>query len=131
MSTVPGVVDRPPEAVALLGQRARVGLWLSLTSITLFALVDPFVNRSVLGPLYAIKAFQLGVTIAVFYILRRATTWRASVAAAMTAVVVFSVTTAWSGIVTADAGTQPVLDVVLHIGTSTLRPWLIGAQDVT
>src|SRR4029450_2830186 len=103
MSTVSGVADRPPEAVALLAQRARVGLWLSLTSITLFALVDPFVHPSVLGPLYAIKAFQIGVTIAVFRILRRPPTWRRSVAAAMTAVIVFSVTTASSGIVTPHA----------------------------
>jgi len=131
MSTVPGVVDRPPEAVALLAQRARVGLWLSLTSITLFALVDPFVNRPVLGPLYAIKAFQIGVTIAVFRILRHPTTWRMSVAAAMTAVIVFSVTTAWSGIVTHDAGTTPVLLVVLSMGTSTLLPWGMAPQVVT
>src|SRR5262245_2616651 len=131
MSTVPGVDDRPPEAAALLAQRTRVGLWLSLTSITLFALVDPFVNRSVLGPLYAIKAFQIGVTIAVFRILRRPTTWRASVAAAMTAVIVFSVTTAWSGIITRDVGTTPVLLVVLSMGTSTLLPWGMGPQIVT
>jgi signal transduction histidine kinase len=131
MSTVSGAVDRPPEAVALLAQRARVGLWLSLTSIMLFALVDPFVNRPVLAPLYAIKAFQIAVTIAVFRVLHRAVTWRASVAAAMTAVAVFSVTTAWSGIITHDAGTTPVLLVVLSMGTSTLLPWGIGPQIVT
>jgi hypothetical protein len=42
MSTV-ATAGQPSESVALLAQRARVGLWLSLTSITLFALVDPFV----------------------------------------------------------------------------------------
>src|SRR4029453_16316805 len=34
-----------------------------------------------------------------------------------------SVTTAMSGIITEDAGTTPVLLVVLSMGTSTLLPW--------
>jgi C4-dicarboxylate-specific signal transduction histidine kinase len=128
MPTVSGELHRPPESVALLAQRTRVGLWLSLTSITLFALVDPFVNRHVLGLLYAIKAVQVAVAIALFRALRRTTTRRTVVAAALVAVTVFSVTTAMSGIITEDAGTTPVLLVVLSMGTSTLLPWGMGPQ---
>jgi signal transduction histidine kinase len=128
MPTVSGVLHRPPESVALLAQRTRVGLWLSLTSISLFALVDPFVNRHVLGPLYGIKALQVAVAIALFWILRRATTWGTVVAAALVAVTVFSVTTAMSGIITNDAGTTPVLLAVMSMATSTLLPWGMGPQ---
>src|SRR4030095_10843752 len=128
MPTVSGELHRPPESVALLAQRTRVGLWLSLTSITLFALVDPFVNRHVLGLLYAIKAVQVAVAIALFRALRRTTTRRTVVAAALVAVTVFSVSTAMSGSVTEDAGTTPVLLVVLSMGTSTLLPWGMGPQ---
>ena len=60
----------PYESGAWLAQRTRVGLWLCLTSITLFALVDPFVNAHVLGKLYAVKAFQVAVAIATFRVLR-------------------------------------------------------------
>ena len=60
----------PYESGASLAQRTRVGLWLCLTSITLFALVDPFVNAHVLGKLYAVKAFQVAVAIATFRVLR-------------------------------------------------------------
>ena len=127
MSTLSGVL-RPPESVALLVQRTRVGLWLSLTSISLFTLVDPFVNRHVLGPLYAIKALQVSVAIVVFWSLRRATRWRTVVAAALMAATVFSVTTALSGIITNDAGTTPVLLSVMSMGTSTLLPWGVGPQ---
>jgi signal transduction histidine kinase len=128
MLTLSGASPHPPESVALLAQRTRVGFWLSLTSITLFALVDPFVNRHVLGSLYAIKALQIGVVVALFGVLRRAATWRVVVAAALMAVTVLSVTTALSGIVTNDAGTTPVLLAVMSMGTSTLLPWGVAPQ---
>jgi signal transduction histidine kinase len=129
MTTVSGARPSPQsEAFALLVQRTRVGLWLSLTSITLFALVDPFVNRAVLGPLYAIKAVQIGVTAGVFRLLDRATSWGRVVAAALVAASVFAATTALSGIVTADTTTTPVLLAVLSMGTATLLPWGVGPQ---
>jgi signal transduction histidine kinase len=132
MTTVSGARPSPPqtEALALLVQRTRVGLWLSLTSITLFALVDPVLNRAVLGPLYAIKAVQIAVAVWVFRLLGRATSWRRVVAAALGAVTVFSVTTALSGIVTDDVSTTPVLLAVLSMGTATLLPWGVGPQLV-
>ena len=124
-STVSG---EAPGSAALLAQRTRVGLWLSLTSITLFALVDPFVNRHVLGPLYGIKALQISVTIVLFAVLRRAVTRRSATVAALVAVTVFSLTTAWSGIITHDSDTTPVLLAVMSMATSTLLPWGMRPQ---
>ncbi len=118
------------ESVAQLVQRARVGLWLSLTSITLFAIVDPFLNAPVLAPLYAIKALQVAVAIAVFHVLGRAVTRRQVIVAALLAVSVFSVTTAASGILTNDAYTTPVLLAVVSMGTATLLPWGVRPQLV-
>jgi C4-dicarboxylate-specific signal transduction histidine kinase len=120
----------PDESGALLAQRTRVGLWLCLTSITLFALVDPFVNAHVLGKLYAVKAFQVAVAIATFRVLRGPVTRRTAILATMLAVAVFAVTTAISGIITSDSGTTPVLLIVLGMGTATLLPWGVGPQLV-
>src|SRR5262250_198967 len=81
------------ESVALLAQRARVGLWLSITSITLFALVDPFLHPDQLGTLYVFKAFMIAVTIGLFRLLRRPRTRSQVVGAVLLAVAVFSLMT--------------------------------------
>jgi len=117
-----------PEQGASLAQRTRVGLWLCLTSITLFALTDPFVYAHVLGKLYAVKAFQVAVAIAAFRVLRGPVTRRLAIVATVIAVAVFSVTTAISGIITNDSSTTPVLLIVLGMGTATLLPWGVGPQ---
>jgi signal transduction histidine kinase len=128
MSTVDTAGHPSSESVALLAQRARVGLWLSLTSISLFALVDPFVHRDLLGTLYAFKAFMVAVTFGLFQVLRHPGTRLQVVTAVLLAVAVFSVGTAASGIVTGDAATTPVLLVVLSMGTATLLPWGVYPQ---
>jgi len=117
-----------PEQGASLAQRTRVGLWLCLTSITLFALTDPFVYAHVLGKLYAVKAFQVAVAIAAFRVLRGPVTRRLAIVATVIAVAVFSVTTAISGIITNDSSTTPVLLIVLGMGTATLLPWGVAPQ---
>ena len=128
MPEVPTAGRSSSESVALLVQRARGGLWLSLTSISLFALVDPFLHRDLLGPLYAFKAFMVAVTFGLFRALRRPASRPQAVIAVLLAVAVFSVGTAASGIVTGDAATTPVLLVVLSMGTATLLPWGVYPQ---
>ncbi len=128
MPTVETAGHQPSESVALLAQRARVGLWLSLTSITLFALVDPFLHADLLGPLYVFKAFMIAVTIGLFRVLRRPATRTQVVSAVLLAVAVFSVMTAASGVVTDDPATTPVLLMVLSMGTATLLPWGVLPQ---
>jgi signal transduction histidine kinase len=128
MSTDDTAGHQPSESVALLAQRARVGLWLSLTSITLFTLVDPFVHPDLLGTLYVFKAFMVAVTVGVFRVLRHPATRARVVSAVLLAVAAFSVLTAASGIVTADPATTPVLLAVLSMGTATLLPWGVVPQ---
>jgi signal transduction histidine kinase len=130
MVTASRAVPVPPESGVSLAQRARVGLWLCLTSITLFAITDPFLNAHLLGPLYAVKALQVAVALATFRVLRGAVTRRVAIVATVVAVAVFSVTTAISGIITNDSSTTPVLLIVLGMGTATLLPWGVGPQLV-
>jgi hypothetical protein len=130
MVTASRAVPVPPESGASLAQRVRVGLWLCLTSITLFAIADPFLNARVLGPLYAVKVLQVAVAIAAFRVLRGAVTRGVAIVATVVAVAVFSVTTAISGIITHDSSTTPGLLIVLGMGTATLLPWGIGPQLV-
>src|SRR5262249_26282881 len=129
MPSVSRAAPFPPTLLALLVRRVRVGLWISLTSITLFALADPFLNSHVLGRLYVIKAAQVAAAAAaVFRALRGAPTRLRVVLATLFAVTVFSVGTAISGIITNDTSTTPVLLVVLGMGTATLLPWGVRPQ---
>src|SRR5262245_24216546 len=128
MPSVSRAAPFPPKLLALLVQRVRVGLWISLTSITLFALADPFLNSHVLGRLYAVKAVQVAAAAAAFRALRGDPTRRRVILATLFAVTVFSVGTAISGIITNDTSTTPVLLVVLGMGTATLLPWGVRPQ---
>jgi len=128
MPSVSRAAPFPPTLLALLVRRVRVGLWISLTSITLFALADPFLNSHVLGRLYVIKAAQVAAAAAVFRALRGDPTRLRVVLATLFAVTVFSVGTAISGIITNDTSTTPVLLVVLGMGTATLLPWGVRPQ---
>lgn len=118
------------EITALLIERARAGLGLSLLSISLFAIADPFVFPQLLRPLYALKAVQIGTTVAALFVLRRGMSLARAVVVGLVALTVLCVTTAASGIVTHDAGTTPVLLVVVTMGAATLLPWGVGPQIV-
>jgi signal transduction histidine kinase len=114
----------------LLVDRARAGLRLCLTSISLFAIADQFVYPDLVPRLYALKAVQVGTALAAFVALRGRPTRRRTVVTAATTVSILCVTSAWSGVVTDDAGTTPVLLVVLAMGAATLLPWGMGPQVV-
>lgn len=118
------------EITALLIERARAGLGLSLLSISLFALADPIVFPQVLGPLYTVKAVQISSALVALFLLRPGVSHRRAVTVALVTIGILCVTTAASGIVTHDAGTTPVLLVVVTMGAATLLPWGIGPQFV-
>jgi signal transduction histidine kinase len=115
----------------LLQERARVGLWLCFTSITLFGFTDPFLHPGLLGPIYGIKILQIAI-IAVFLRLFRKPLRRShAVALAQLGVLLIAVTTSWSGIITKEDVTTPLLLTVLTMGTATLLPWGVRPQIFT
>jgi signal transduction histidine kinase len=115
----------------LFTERARTGLGLCLTSIVLFGISDPFLHPSQLVPIYTIKAIQV-IGIAAFYLaLRRPLARGRAIPVALAGVVFISVTTSWSGIVTEDDVTTPLLLTVLTMGTATLLPWGVRPQIAT
>jgi len=115
----------------LLVERARTGLLLVLTSITVFGFTDPFLHPGLLVPIYAIKALQVAL-IAVFYwaLDRPVSRARARVLVQL-GVAMIAVTTSWSGIITQDDITTPLLLTVLTMGTAALLPWGVRPQIVT
>jgi len=115
----------------LLVERSRTGLWLCLTSITLFGITDPFLHPQQLGRIYAIKAIQIVLIAGFFWMLRRPLGRTRTIILAQLAVFMISVTTAWSGIVTEDEVTTPLLLTVLTMGTATLLPWGVRPQLAT
>jgi signal transduction histidine kinase len=115
----------------LLQERARTGLWLCFTSITLFGLSDPFLHPGLLWPIYAIKVLQIAI-IAVFLRLFRRPMRRAhALLLSEIGVILIAVTTAWSGIITQEDVTTPLLLTVLTMGTATILPWGVRPQIVT
>jgi signal transduction histidine kinase len=115
----------------LLQERARTGLWLCCTSVTLFGLTDPFLHPGLLWPIYAIKVLQV-VLIAVFLrLFRRPMRRDHALVMAQLGVLAIAVTTAWSGIVTQEDVTTPLLLSVLTMGTATLLPWGVRPQIFT
>ncbi len=55
----------------LLQERARTGLLLCATSITLFGFTDPFLHPGLLFPIYAIKVLQLAIIGAFLWLFRQ------------------------------------------------------------
>jgi two-component system, sensor histidine kinase len=122
-----------PDAAVLsqLRDRLRAGLWISLTSITAFALADLALWHADLTPLLALKLLQVAFILVALPLLRRARTLRAATAVAVPIVASIYVTTAASGIATADFSTSPFLLVAFATATAALLPWGGGAQLVT
>jgi signal transduction histidine kinase len=115
----------------LLQERARTGLWLCFTSITLFGFTDPFLHPGLLGPIYAIKIFQIVVIFWFLRLFRRPLRRAHALVWAQLGVCFIAVTTAWSGIITREDVTTPLLLTVLTMGTATLLPWGVRPQIFT
>jgi signal transduction histidine kinase len=120
--------EQPDE---LLQERARMGLWLCFTSITLFGFTDPFLHPGLLGPIYGIKIFQISVMAVFLWIFYRPLRRTHALVAAQLGVLFIAVTTAWSGIITQEDVTTPLLLTVLTMGTATLLPWGVRPQIFT
>jgi signal transduction histidine kinase len=115
----------------LLQERARTGLLLCFTSITLFGLTDPFLHPGLLFPIYAIKVLQIALIAAFFWLFRQPMRRSVALVWAQLGVLAISVTTAWSGILTQEDVTTPLLLTVLTMGTASLLPWGVRPQIVT
>lgn len=127
-------VFEPPaahERDELLQERARTGLWLCFTSITLFGLTDPFLHPGLLIEIYAIKVLQIAIIFVFLWIFRRPLRRAHALVLAQFGVLLIAVTTAWSGILTREDVTTPLLLTVLTMGTATLLPWGVRPQIVT
>jgi signal transduction histidine kinase len=115
----------------LLQERARTGLWLCFTSITLFGLADPFLHPGLLPAIYAIKVLQVAIIAVFLRLFRRPMRRTHALFLSELGVILIAVTTAWSGILTQEDVTTPLLLTVLTMGTATLLPWGVRPQIVT
>jgi len=108
---------------ALLADRLRVGAWLIVASTLLFAGADLFASPDRLLPLYVLKLGTLAGTAVVLWALRRPQTWSRLVGLALLTVAWTCTSSVWSGILTDDSLTTPLLFLVLCMGTAVLLPW--------
>ena len=121
-------LDAPDD---LLQERARTGLWLCFTSITLFGFTDPFLHPGQLPIIYAIKVLQIAILGVFLLAFRRPMRRSRALVLAQLGVLAVAVTTAWSGIITKEDVTTPLLLTVLTMGTASLLPWGVRPQIVT
>jgi signal transduction histidine kinase len=115
----------------LLQERCRTGLWLCFTSITLFGFTDPFLHPGLLTPIYAIKVLQIAIIAVFLWAFRQPMRRSTALVLAQLGVLLIAVTTAWSGILTQEDVTTPLLLTVLTMGTSALLPWGVRPQIFT
>lgn len=118
------------DTLNLLVERIRAGLWIVLTSIGLFAVLDLFINRDVLVPLWIIKAVDIIWIAATWVALRRAPSTKRAITLALILVIVLCFGTALSSAYTGDLNSTPLLMVTLSLVTAALFPWGIQAQAV-
>jgi signal transduction histidine kinase len=117
------------EATALLARRMRVGLWLLLAAIALFAMVEACVNPREMAALARVKLVQLATVAAAFWAIAHvAITFRRAVIITLFVLAEVCVTTAISGIITQDVVSIYLLLVVLTMGTAMVLPWGVWPQ---
>lgn len=112
----------------LLIERIHAGLWIILCSISLFAILDLFINRAVLKELWILKALQLVWLAGAYLVIRRAPSVSRAVNVALLTVLMMALGTALSSKYTGDLNSTPLLMVTLCLVTATLFPWGLGPQ---
>jgi len=112
----------------LIASRLRVATGISVFSILLFALADLGLNPDKIALLYPIKGVQLLAIGGLLLGLRGTPSWRRSVGLALGTVAILASLTAVSGYVTRDAGTTPILLLLMVQVTAVLLPWGTGPQ---
>jgi signal transduction histidine kinase len=117
-------------ALPLLVERARLGLWITLVGIGLFAVTDFVFNRDALVPLYTIAVVQVGVVAVAFRVLGRARTWHQAVVRTLTFIGAMHLTVVVSDVLS-NNDTMSLLGLVTVLITATLLPWGAWPQVVT
>ena len=131
MTTPANVADAQSlrdDTLNLLTERIRAGLWIVLGANGLFAILDLFINRHVLVPLWTIKAVEVLWITGTFVAMRDTPTTQRAVSLALMVVVVLCLGAALSSAYTGDLNSTPLLMVTLCSVTAGLFPWGTRAQ---
>jgi len=115
----------------LLIARVRLGVALVGTSIVLFSLLELWQQRAPLGPFVIIKAVQVTVLGAVWFLLDATAPARRTIGLALVLVTEVAITLAASGILANEVASSPLLFVLLTLGTGILLPWGLRPQLAT
>src|SRR5436190_6410416 len=115
----------------LLIARVRLGAALVGTSIVLFTILELWLQRAPLGPFFIIKAVQVAVLGAVWFLLDATAPARRTIGLALVLVTEIAITVAASGILANEVASAPLLFVLLTLGTGILLPWGLRPQFAT
>jgi PAS domain S-box-containing protein len=112
-------------------QRLRRGLWLVLGAVGLFAISDPWLNPAQLRWLVPLKLVTVSSIGGLLLALRQPWAARRIDRLALAASLLIAVTTALSGVITADLQTTPILFIGLAMATASLLPWGARGQAIS
>jgi signal transduction histidine kinase len=116
------------DTLNLIVERIRTGLWLILASISLFAVLDIFINREVLVPLWTIKGVEVALIAATYLAIQHTPTNRRAIPLALALIAALCLGTALSSAYTGDLNSTPLLMVTLSLATAAVFPWGVRPQ---
>jgi len=116
------------ESARLAAARVRTGLWLLVFGAVAFGLSDLRFGTDQVLRLHAIKLSHLPLILLGFLVLRLAPTRRMILAVALAQVVAVCVLTAFSGWVTEEQLTAPIMVVFIVYIAALMMPWGAGWQ---
>lgn len=124
---VSAAADEADEA-AFLATRERVGLRILITGLTAFLAIEWMFRERNLLELALVRTAQIAGLVAVWALLRGATSRRRIVALGLAAIVVLVSGQAVAGIVVDDLTTILLVAMALAVATAALMPWGVAAQ---
>ena len=126
----PPALSLREETAALLVERARASLWLILTAVVLFGVVDFFANRALLGTLYLVAAAQIATTVTGLWLVRGPASFERSVGVILTVLSFNFSTGVYSDVLSHNIESTSVLSIVTSILGATMMPWGVWPQIV-
>jgi signal transduction histidine kinase len=118
------------ETVRILVERARLAFGLIVAAVLAFAVADAFVNHDVLGPLFAIAAFQIGSAVGGVVALGGTPSRARAIAVPLVVLALVFTSGAVSDVLSSNAYATLTMSLLGALVAGALLPWGLWPQAV-